>query len=105
MCKASIKRDRKNDRTILACAQEFSMVGDPTRLRICYQLWHHKELSVGDLADVVGVSISAVSHTLKRLQDADMVESRREYHSVYYRLKETPVIRVMKERINHYAKV
>lgn len=105
MSKTRIKRELKNERTILACAQEFSMVGDPTRLKICYQLWHHKELSVGDLADMVGVSISAVSHTLKRLEEADMVESRREFHSVYYKLKENPVIRVMIERINHYAKV
>lgn len=105
MSKARIKSELKNERTIFACAQEFSMVGDPTRLKICYHLCHHKELSVGDIADVVGVSISAVSHTLKRLQEAGMVESRREFHSVYYKLKETPVIRVMKQRINHYERV
>lgn len=44
------------------------MVGDPTRLKICYLLCRRKELSVGDIADVVGVSISAVSHTLRKLQ-------------------------------------
>jgi len=54
---------------------------------------------------VVGVSISAVSHTLRKLQKANMVESRRESRMVYYKLKKSPIVEVMKERMNHYEKV
>jgi hypothetical protein len=45
--KDKLKKDLKNNDAILACAREFNMVGDPTRLKICYLLCRHKELSVG----------------------------------------------------------
>lgn len=103
---SSMKKDElKNKEAILACAREFNMVGDPTRLKICYLLCRHKELSVGDIAEIVGVSISAVSHTLRKLQKADMVKSRREFRTVYYKLKKSPVVEVMKNRINHYENI
>lgn len=76
------------------------MVGDPTRLKICYLLCRHKELSVGEIADIIGVSISAVSHTLKKLQEADIVENRRDFRNVYYQLKKTPFVEMLKERLN-----
>lgn len=105
MKKDELKKELKNKEAILACAREFNMVGDPTRLKICYLLCRHKELSVGDIAEVVEVSISAVSHTLRKLQKADMVESRREFRTVYYKLKKSPVVEVMKDRINHYENI
>lgn len=95
----------KDRRAILRCAEEFNMAGDPTRLSVCYLLCRHKELSVGDIADVVGVSISAISHTLRKLQKADMVESRRQFRTVYYKIKKSPVVEVMKKRINHYENI
>ncbi len=105
MKKDQLKKELKNKEAILACAREFNMVGDPTRLKICYLLCRHKELSVGDIAEVVGVSVSAVSHTLRKLQKADMVESRREFRTVYYKLKKSPVVEVMKNRMNHYENI
>lgn len=100
-----LKKELQDQKAITACAHEFNMVGDPTRLKICYLLCRHKELSVGDIADVVGVSISAVSHTLHKLQKADMVESRREFRTVYYKLKKSPIVEVMKDRMNHYENI
>ena len=97
-----LKKELKDKNTITACAREFNMVGDPTRLKICYLLCRHKEISVGDIANVVGVSISAVSHTLKKLQKVNMVESRRESRAVYYKLKKslfTKIIKTQLERI------
>jgi DNA-binding transcriptional ArsR family regulator len=101
----TLKKELKNKKAIAACAREFNMVGDPTRLKICYLLCKHKELSVGDIAEVVGVSISAVSHTLRKLQKANMVEGRREFRNVYYRLKISPLVDLIKDRMNYYAKV
>ncbi|MBI2024885.1 MAG: winged helix-turn-helix transcriptional regulator [Candidatus Harrisonbacteria bacterium] len=105
MKKSDLKKELGNKDAIIACAREFNMVGDPTRLKICYLLCRHKEISVGEIAEIIGVSISAVSHTLRKLQKADMVESRREFRTVYYKLKKSPVVEVMKDRINHYAKI
>jgi len=83
----------------MRCADEFNMVGDPTRLKICYLLCRHKELSVGKITEIIGVSISAVSHTLKKLQEADIVENRRDFRNVYYQLKKTPFVKMLKERL------
>jgi ArsR family transcriptional regulator len=94
-----IKKELQNHKTLLQCAQEFNVVGDPTRLKICYLLCHHKELSVGEIAEVIGVSISAVSHTLKKLQKAEVVESRRDFRNVYYQLKKSPLVEVIKGRL------
>lgn len=102
MDKNKLNKELQDQKAISACAHEFNIVGDPTRLKICYLLCRHKELSVGDIADVVGVSISAVSHTLRKLQKANIVESRREFRTVYYKLKKSPMVEVIKERMNHY---
>ena len=105
MKKSGLKKELENKNAILACAREFNMVGDTTRLKICYLLCRRKELSVGDIAEVVGVSISAVSHTLSKLQKADMVESRREAKTVYYKLKKSSATEMVESRLNHYAKI
>ena len=96
-----IRKELKNRRAILRCAEEFNMVGDPTRLKICYLLCRHKELSVSEIAEIIGVSVSAISHTLKKLQKADVVENRREFRTVYYKLKQTPLAVMLKERFLH----
>lgn len=95
-----IKKELENEAALVQCADEFNVVGDPTRLKICYLLCRHKELSVGEIAEVVGVSISAVSHTLGKLKEANMVESRRDFRHVYYKLKKSPVTEMIKGRLN-----
>jgi ArsR family transcriptional regulator len=97
--KRAIKKELKNNVALEACAREFGVVGDPTRLKICYLLCRHKELSVSEIAELVGVSISAVSHTLRKLQEADIVENRRDFRNVYYQLKKTPFVKLLKDRL------
>ena len=94
-----IKKELRNQKALIQCANEFNVVGDPTRLKICYLLCHHKELSVGEIAEIIGVSISAVSHTLKKLQKAEVVKSRRDFRNVYYQLKKSPLVKTIKERL------
>lgn len=95
-----LKKEISNKKAILACALEFSMIGDPTRLKICYLLCRHGELSVSDIADIVGVSVSAVSHTLRKLREAGMTENRREFRMVYYKLKRTRLTDILKMRLS-----
>lgn len=94
-----IKKELRNRKALIQCAQEFNIVGDPTRLKICYLLCRHKELSVGEITEIIGVSISAVSHTLKKLQKAKIVESRRDFRNVYYQLKKSSLVEILKERL------
>ena len=80
----NLKKELKNKKAIEACARQFGIIGDPTRLKICYLLCNHPELSVSAIADAVGVSISAVSHSLKKLKSFKLVKSRRDFRTVYY---------------------
>lgn len=94
-----IKKELQDHRALIQCAEEFNLIGDLTRLKICYLLCRRKELSVGKIADIVGVSISAVSHTLKKLQKADIVISRRDFRNVFYQLKKSVFVNHLKEHI------
>ena len=95
-----IKKELKNKTALIQCAEEFNIVGDPTRLKICYLLCHYKKLSVGEIAEIIGVSISAVSHTLRKLKKANIVEYQRDFRHVYYQLKQSPLADMLKERLN-----
>lgn len=105
MNKRQLKQELADRDAVLKCAREFNMVGDPTRLKICYLLCRHKELPVSEIADIVGVSVSAVSHTLKKLQRADIVANRREFRTVFYRLKASSFTKLLKQRLSHHARV
>lgn len=94
-----LQKELKNETEIVRCAAEFNMVGDPTRLKICYLLCRHKELSVGEIAEIIGISISAVSHTLRKLKEANIVEDRRNFRHVYYQLKQSPLTKMVKGRL------
>lgn len=81
-----IKGELKNKKELLECARQLGVVGDATRLRICYLLCHYPELSVGEVADILDTSVSVVSHSLKKLLGLDLVKRRKEAQTVYYSL-------------------
>lgn len=91
-----IKKELQNKKALIQCAEEFNMIGDPTRLKICYLLCRHKELSVGEIAEIIGVSISAVSHTLRKLKKANLVKDRRQFRHVYYSINPSPLTDILK---------
>jgi ArsR family transcriptional regulator len=66
-------------------AQVFRALADPTRVRIVSALVQ-AELCVGDLAAVLGMSVSAVSHQLRLLRELRVVRKRREGKHIYYAL-------------------
>lgn len=87
-----IRRELRSKKALTECACDFSILGDLTRMKICYLLCKYKELSVSEIAEVVGVSISAVSHSLKALRKCCLVKSRRDFKTVFYRLdKKSPL--------------
>ncbi len=94
-----IKKELENEKDVLACAEQFGLVGDPTRMKICWLLCNHKELSVGDIADTLGVSVSVVSHSLKKLKENNMVETRQEHKQVFYKMGTNPFIKVIKNSL------
>jgi DNA-binding transcriptional ArsR family regulator len=71
-------------------AQVFRALADPTRVRIVSAL-AEAELCVGDLATVLGMSISAISHQLRLLRELRIVRKRREGKHIYYALDDEHV--------------
>ncbi len=84
-------------------AELFRTLGDPNRLRIISMLMHH-ELCVHDIAGLVDLSQSAVSHQLRVLRQMRLVRTRKEGRNVYYALDDEHVrdlFRLSLEHISH----
>ncbi|MEK9146568.1 MAG: metalloregulator ArsR/SmtB family transcription factor [Patescibacteria group bacterium] len=94
-----IKNELKSEKRLLECARQLGVVGDATRLKICYLLCHHPEMSVSDMADVIEASVSTVSHSLKKLLKLQLVKRRKEAQTVYYSLRKTNFTKTLKDFI------
>lgn len=81
-------------------AELMKLFGDPTRVRLLHALELH-ELCVCDLAALLGVTKSAVSHQLKALRLADLVRFRREGQVVYYSLADDHVRAILEMGFEH----
>lgn len=81
-------------------ASLLKLFGDPTRARLLHAL-ELRELCVCDLAALLGVTKSAVSHQLKMLRLANLVSPRREGQVVYYSLSDDHVRAILKMGFEH----
>jgi len=81
-------------------AEIFKALADPTRVRIVHAL-SHAELCVGDLAAVLEMSESAVSHQLRLLRGLRVVRARRDGKLVFYALDDEHVTRLFQLSLEH----
>jgi len=72
--------------TVEGLSRLFSALSDPTRLRILHALSVTNELCVCDLAELLGMSQSAISHQLRVLRNLRLVKYRREGRKAFYSL-------------------
>jgi len=85
-------------------AELLKLAGNSTRLKLLYLLESLTEVSVSDLAELLGVSISAVSQHLAKLRAHRLVDSRRDAQTIYYRLTEHDFIgRIREEYFGAWA--
>jgi ArsR family transcriptional regulator, lead/cadmium/zinc/bismuth-responsive transcriptional repressor len=89
-------------RTVEALADTFRMLGDPTRVRILDAL-SAGELCVCDIASLVGISESAVSHQLRLLRGLRLVRPRRSGRLVYYAVDDQHILELLKQASTHVA--
>ena len=89
-----------DDSVISGMADFFKVFGDPTRVRILTAL-RRRELCVCDIAYVLGMSSSAVSHQLRGLKSARLVKNRREGKIVYYSLSDEHVEKILDLGFTH----
>lgn len=83
---SAISKEIKNQKKISVCACRFGVIGDETRFKICYLLAHYPELSVLEIANLVDVSVSTTSHSIKKLREIHFVVRRKEAQKVFYSL-------------------
>ena len=88
------------DETLYDLAELFKIFGDSTRVKILYALLE-SELCVCDIAKLMEVSQSAVSHQLRVLKASKLVKFRREGKTVYYSLADEHVIRILSQGMEH----
>ncbi len=81
-------------------AQTFRALADPTRVRILSALTK-TELCVSDLAVVLGMSISAISHQLRLLRGLRLVRRRRAGKHIYYALDDEHVRDLFERGLEH----
>ena len=81
-------------------AEVFSALSDPSRIRIISAL-KDAELNVGLLAEVVGISESAVSHHLRGLRQLHLVRARKEGRQVYYTLDDEHIADLFQRGLDH----
>ena len=90
------------DDTVVALADVFRALGDPTRVRILDAL-SHGELCVCDLAAVLGLSQSAASHQLRLLRSLHLVRARRDGRMVFYALDDRHIVDVLRQGRRHVS--
>ncbi len=95
-----VSQSLPSDEALHRLADFFKILGDPTRIRILQALFL-SELCVCDLASLLRVGRSAVSHQLATLRQANLVAYRRAGKTVYYRLSDDHVKLIVDKALEH----
>ena len=81
-------------------AELYKVFGDSTRIKILYALFE-EERGVGEIAGLLGMSLSAISHQLRILRAAGLVRPRRDGKTVYYSLDDDHVRDIIEAGMSH----
>ncbi len=90
----------KTRQMFVLLAETFQALGDTSRIQIIWVL-SHGELSVGDLAELVSMNQSSVSHHLRTLRNLRLVKTRRSGRTIFYSLDDEHIERLLAEGIQH----
>ncbi len=85
-----VKAELPKDELLQDLGDLFKIFGDTTRIKIMYAL-HEDEMCVCAIAELLGMTQSAVSHQLKTLKTANLVKSRRDGKTIYYSIADDHV--------------
>jgi DNA-binding transcriptional ArsR family regulator len=96
----SARTTMPSDRMVRALAETFGALSDPTRVRIISTL-AGQELCVFDLARLLGLTGSAISHQLRLLRGQRLVKYRKEGKIAFYSLDDDHIRNLMEECVKH----
>jgi len=97
---ARVRENSLNTEEILGLVDIFKALGDGTRIKLLHAL-AQEEMCVCDLAEVVAMSQSLVSHQLRVLRNLRLVKYRREGKMVYYSLDDEHIVALFTQGLEH----
>ena len=95
-----VKPHMPREEELYDLAELFKVFGDSTRIRILYTLFE-SEMCVCDIAQVLGMTQSAISHQLRVLKQNQLVKFRREGKTIYYSLADEHVTTIINQGMDH----
>jgi ArsR family transcriptional regulator len=95
-----VKNHLPKDELLDNVAEIFKVFGDKTRIKILYVL-HTKELCVCDIAQLLDMNQSAISHQLRILKQAKLIKNRRDGKLVFYSLDDSHVRTILSMGMEH----
>jgi len=95
-----IKENMPREEILYDLAEVFKIFGDTTRIKILYVLLE-AEICVCDIAQMLNMSMSAISHQLRVLKQARLVKYRREGKTVFYSLSDDHVKTIISQGMDH----
>ena len=96
-----VARIKNQVAAVRGLSRVFRVLGDETRARIVYALSQADRLCVCDIAQIVGLSLPAVSHHLRVLRELDMARARKEGKIVFYSLADDHVGALIQQGAQH----
>jgi ArsR family transcriptional regulator, lead/cadmium/zinc/bismuth-responsive transcriptional repressor len=96
----ALRRQLLADDSAAALAETFKLLGDVTRVRILDAL-SRSELCVCDLARLLALTESAVSHQLRLLRGMRVVKSRRDGRHIYYTMDDAHIVGLFEQGLEH----
>ncbi len=95
-----VRRDMPEETVLYDLAELFKIFSDSTRIRILFVLFE-SEVCVCDLADMLNMTQSAVSHQLRILKQSKLVKNRRDGKSIFYSLADDHVRTIIAQGLDH----
>ena len=95
-------KNRPDEVTLLKLSEVFKLIGDLTRIKILWCL-DNNEMCVCDIANVLNMSKSLVSHQLAVLRKSEIVKSRRSGKEVYYTLDDEHITKLFEIGLEHIS--
>lgn len=95
-----VKNEVPEEEKLYDLADFFKIFGDSTRIKILYVLLC-SEMCVCDLAQILGMTQSAISHQLRILKQMDLVRNRREGKTIFYSLADDHIKLILSQGMEH----
>ena len=95
-----VRQELPTDELLCDLADLFKLFGDTTRVKILFALLE-TEMCVCAIAELLGMTQSAISHQLRVLKDANLVGNRREGKTIYYFLADEHVHSIVAQGFDH----